>query len=194
MAQSVDFEIRLKAPDGSILRNLRMEVDGLGDLLRGVTRRSEEAGAGLRKMAATSVLIDTSVRAVENLKGVVSGLVAPFASFEQAMAKANTMANKSGAELKALEGQIKSLGNEIPILRDEIAGIAYPNFYASRFQIGAHGDSFSGGGIYGPVAKQNLPRVDIAAERIVGIRAESVAVSFNIYHQRNLMPSTSVWK
>lgn len=125
MAQSVDFEIRLKAPDGSILRNLRMEVDGLGDLLRGVTRRSEEAGAGLRKMAATSVLIDTSVRAVENLKGVVSGLVAPFASFEQAMAKANTMANKSGAELKALEGQIKSLGNEIPILRDEIAGGLY---------------------------------------------------------------------
>lgn len=125
MAQSIDFEIRLKAPDGSILRNLKMEVDGLGDLLRGVTRRSEEAGAGLRKMAATSVLIDTSVRAVENLKGVVSGLVAPFASFEQAMAKANTMANKSGAELKTLEGQIKSLGNEIPILRDEIAGGLY---------------------------------------------------------------------
>lgn len=125
MAQSVDFEIRLKAPDGSILRNLRMEVDGLGDLLRGVTRRSEEAGAGLRKMAATSVLIDTSVRAVENLKGVVSGLVAPFASFEQAMAKANTMANKSGEEFKVLEGQIKSLGNEIPMLRDEIAGGLY---------------------------------------------------------------------
>ena len=125
MAQSVDFEIRLKAPDGSILRNLRMEVDGLGDLLKGVTRRSEEAGAGLRKMAATSVLIDTSVRAVENLKGVVSGLVAPFASFEQAMAKANTMANKSGEEFKALERQIKSLGNEIPLLRDEIAGGLY---------------------------------------------------------------------
>ena len=125
MTQSVDFEIRLKAPDGSILRNLRMEVDGLGDLLRGVTRRSEEAGAGLRKMAATSVLIDTSVRAVENLKGVVSGLVAPFAGFEQAMAKANTMANKSGGEFKALERQVKSLGDEIPVLRDEIAGGLY---------------------------------------------------------------------
>lgn len=125
MAQSVDFEIRLKAPDGSILRSLKMEVDGLGDLLRGVTRRAEEAGEGLRKMAATSVLIDTSVRAVENLKGMVSGLVAPFASFEQAMAKANTMANKSGAELKALEGQVKSLGNQIPILRDEIADGLY---------------------------------------------------------------------
>lgn len=125
MAQSVDFEIRLKAPDGSILRSLKMEVGGLGDLLKGVVRRSDEAGAGLRKMAATSVLIDTSVRAVENLKGVVSGLVAPFASFEQAMAKANTMANKSGGEFKALEGQIKSLGNEIPMLRDEIAGGLY---------------------------------------------------------------------
>jgi len=125
MAQSVDFEIRLKTPDGSVLRNLRMEVDGLGSLLQGVTRRSEEAGAGLRKMAATSVLIDTSTRAIENLKGMVSGLVAPFAGFEQAMAKANTMANKSGADFKALEGQIKSLGNEIPILRDEIAGGLY---------------------------------------------------------------------
>lgn len=125
MAQSVDFEIRLKAPDGSILRELKMEVGGLGDLLKGVTRRSEEAGAGLRKMAATSVLIDTSVRAVENLKGVVSGLVAPFAGFEQAMAKANTMANKSGGEFKALERQIKSLGDEVPILRDEIAGGLY---------------------------------------------------------------------
>lgn len=125
MAQSVDFEIRLKAPDGSILRSLKMEVGGLGDLLKGVTRRSEEAGAGLRKMAATSVLIDTSVRAVENLKGVVSGLVAPFAGFEQAMAKANTMANKSGGEFKALEGQVKSLGDEIPVLRDEIAGGLY---------------------------------------------------------------------
>ena len=125
MAQSVDFEIRLKTPDGSVLRNLRMEVDGLGSLLQGVARRSEEAGAGLRKMAATSVLIDTSTRAIENLKGMVSGLVAPFAGFEQAMAKANTMANKSGADFKALEGQIKSLGNEIPILRDEIAGGLY---------------------------------------------------------------------
>lgn len=125
MAQSVDFEIRLKAPDGSILRSLKMEVGGLGDLLKGVVRRSDEAGAGLRKMAATSVLIDTSVRAVENLKGVVSGLVAPFASFEQAMAKANTMANKSGGEFNALEKQIKSLGDEIPLLRDEIAGGLY---------------------------------------------------------------------
>lgn len=125
MAQSVDFEIRLKAPDGSILRSLKMEVGGLGDLLKGVVRRSDEAGAGLRKMAATSVLIDTSVRAVENLKGVVSGLVAPFASFEQAMAKANTMANKSGGEFNALEKQIKTLGDEIPLLRDEIAGGLY---------------------------------------------------------------------
>ncbi|WP_305156857.1 phage tail tape measure protein [uncultured Muribaculum sp.] len=125
MAQSVDFEIRLKAPDGSILRSLKMEVGGLGDLLKGVVRRSDEAGAGLRKMAATSVLIDTSVRAVENLKGVVSGLVAPFASFEQAMAKANTMANKSGGEFNALEKQIKSLGDEIPLLRDEMAGGLY---------------------------------------------------------------------
>lgn len=125
MAQSVDFEIRLKAPNGSILRELKMEVGGLGDLLKGVTRRSEEAGAGLRQMAASSVLIDTSVRAVENLKGVVSGLVAPFAGFEQAMAKANTMANKSGGEFKALERQIKSLGDEVPILRDEIAGGLY---------------------------------------------------------------------
>ncbi|WP_304647036.1 phage tail tape measure protein, partial [uncultured Muribaculum sp.] len=40
-------------------------------------------------------------------------------------AKANTMANKSGEEFKALERQIKSLGNEIPLLRDEIAGGLY---------------------------------------------------------------------
>ena len=125
MARAVEFRINIKSEDGGVLRRLAVEADGLGDILSEVGRTAADTGSRLREMASRSLVFDTAIRAVQELGGMVSGLAAPFDSFETAMRSANTMAGKSGAEFEALTAQVTELGKTIPLAREELAGGLY---------------------------------------------------------------------
>lgn len=125
MARAVEFRINIKSEDGGVLKRLAVEADGLDDILAGVGRTAADTGSRLREMASRSLVFDTAIRAIQELGGMVSGLAAPFDSFETAMRGANTMAGKSGAEFEALTAQVTELGKTIPLAREELANGLY---------------------------------------------------------------------
>lgn len=125
MARAVEFRINIKSEDGGVLKRLAVEADGLDDLLAEVGRTAADTGSRLSEMASRSLVFDTAIRAVQELGGMVSGLAAPFDSFETAMRSANTMAGKSGAEFEALTAQVTELGKTIPLAREELANGLY---------------------------------------------------------------------
>lgn len=125
MARAVEFRINIKSEDGGVLKRLAVEADGLDDLLAEVGRTAADTGSRLSEMASRSLVFDTAIRAVQELGGMVSGLAAPFDSFETAMRSANTMAGKSGAEFETLTAQITELGKTIPLAREELANGLY---------------------------------------------------------------------
>lgn len=125
MAKAVEFRINIKSEDGGVLKRLAVEADGLDDLLAEVGRTAADTGSRLREMASRSLVFDTAIRAIQELGGMVSGLAAPFDSFETAMRGANTMAGKSGAEFEALTAQVTELGKTIPLAREELANGLY---------------------------------------------------------------------
>ena len=110
MARAVEFRINIKSEDGGVLKRLAVEADGLDDLLAEVGRTAADTGSRLSEMASRSLVFDTAIRAVQELGGMVSGLAAPFDSFETAMRSANTLAGKSGAEFETLTAQVTELG------------------------------------------------------------------------------------
>lgn len=125
MARAVEFRINIKSEDGGVLKRLAVEADGLDDILSEVGRTAADTGSRLSEMASRSLVFDTAIRAVQELGGMVSGLAAPFDSFETAMRSANTMAGKSGAEFEALTAQVTELGKTIPLAREELANGLY---------------------------------------------------------------------
>lgn len=125
MARAVEFRINIKSEDGGVLKRLAVEADGLDDLLAEVGRTAADTGSRLSEMASRSLVFDTAIRAVQELGGMVSGLAAPFDSFETAMRSANTMAGKSGAEFETLTAQVTELGKTIPLAREELANGLY---------------------------------------------------------------------
>ena len=125
MARAVEFRINIKSEDGGVLKRLAVEADGLNDLLAEVGRTAADTGSRLSEMASRSLVFDTAIRAVQELGGMVSGLAAPFDSFETAMRSANTMAGKGGAEFETLTAQVTELGKTIPLAREELANGLY---------------------------------------------------------------------
>ena len=125
MAKSVEFKINIKSEDGGVLKRLTVEAEGLENMLAEVGDTAEAAGNQLRDMADKSLVFDTAIRSIRDLSDMVSGLAAPFDSFETAMRSANTMAGKSGDEFDALTDQVVELSKTIPLAREELANGLY---------------------------------------------------------------------
>lgn len=126
MANKIDFDIRINGNGGaSALRRVSEEAHGAGRAIDEISRSAANATSGLRKMADESIGLSSCVTALNSLKGLVSDMVAPYNSFETAMARANTMAGTSGKEFDDLTGKIKSMSREIPMLREELANGLY---------------------------------------------------------------------
>lgn len=124
MAKAVEFEIKIKGEAG-VLRTLTVEATNVDEALGSIVESASRAHDGIRRMAESSIVLDTATRAVQNLQGMVAGLAGPYNSFETAMKKANTMAHKSGEEYERLTSQVVGLGKEIPLLREELADGLY---------------------------------------------------------------------
>ena len=122
MAKAVEFQIKIKSVDGSVLKNLTVEATGLDEALEKVGDTARSTGSQLKEMAAKSMIFEGAMRSIETLRDMVGGLAAPFNSFETAMRSANTMAGKSGEEFDVLSDKIVGLSKNIPLAREELAG------------------------------------------------------------------------
>lgn len=125
MAKAVEFQIKIKSVDGSVLKNLTVEATGLDEALEKVGDTARNTGSQLKEMAAKSMIFEGAMRSIETLRDMVGGLAAPFNSFETAMRSANTMAGKSGEDFDALSDKIVGLSKNIPLAREELAGGLY---------------------------------------------------------------------
>lgn len=125
MAKAVEFQIKIKSVDGSVLKNLTVEASGLDEALEMVGETARSTGSQLKEMAAKSMIFEGAMRSIETLRDMVGGLTAPFNSFETAMRSANTMAGKSGEEFDALSDKIVGLSKNIPLAREELANGLY---------------------------------------------------------------------
>ena len=125
MAKAVEFQIKIKSVDGSVLKNLTVEATGLDEALEKVGDTARSTGSQLKEMAAKSMIFEGAMRSIETLRDMVGGLAAPFNSFETAMRSANTMAGKSGEEFDVLSDKIVGLSKNIPLAREELAGGLY---------------------------------------------------------------------
>ena len=125
MTKAVEFQIKIKSVDGSVLKNLTVEASGLDEALEMVGETARSTGSQLKEMAAKSMIFEGAMRSIETLRDMVGGLTAPFNSFETAMRSANTMAGKSGEEFDALSDKIVGLSKNIPLAREELANGLY---------------------------------------------------------------------
>lgn len=124
MAKAIEFEIKIKG-DSGVLKTFTLEATNADDAIASIVKSATLAEDKLRKMAESSLILDTATRAVKGLNDIVGGLVAPFNSFENAMRKANTMAMESEEGYEHLSEQIVQLSEHIPLLREEIADGLY---------------------------------------------------------------------
>lgn len=125
MAKSVEFQIKIKSLDGGVLNKLTVEATGLEDILTEVGEAASRSGKQLSEMADKSLVLDAASKSLEKLSDMISGLAAPFDSFETSMRAANTMAGKSGEEYEALTDHIVALSKTIPLAREELANGLY---------------------------------------------------------------------
>lgn len=125
MAQGVEFRVKIKSEGGDVLRQLTVEADGLDDILGQVGASAQRAGSQLKEMASKSMVFDGIISSVERLKDMMSGLAAPFDSFEKSMRAVNTMAGKGDEDFEGLTAQVKELSKSIPMAREELANGLY---------------------------------------------------------------------
>lgn len=124
MAKAIEFEIKIKGNSG-VLKTITVEATNADEAIGRIVESASNAGDALRRMAENSLIFDTSVRALENLNGIVSGLANPYNSFETAMRAANTMAGKNEEGFSRLTDTISEMSAVIPKTREELADGLY---------------------------------------------------------------------
>lgn len=74
MAKAIEFEIKIKGNSG-VLKTITVEATNADEAIGRIVESASNAGDALRRMAENSLIFDTSVRALENLNGIVSGQI-----------------------------------------------------------------------------------------------------------------------
>ena len=124
-SNSVSFTIDVRDAGSGAFRSVTVAARNADEAIGRIVESAQRAGNGLREMAAKSLTLATATQALGTLKGMVSGIAGQYNSFEQSMRQANTMAEKSAGEYKALKAEIAGLSKEIPIVREELANGLY---------------------------------------------------------------------
>ena len=125
MAKAVEFQIKLKSDDGSVLKKLTVEATNFEDVLSDIGEQAKRSGEQLKTLAAKSLVFDNTIRSLDQLRSMLTGIAEPFNSFETAMQGANTMAGKSGKDFDDLTDKIVGLSKNIPLAREELANGLY---------------------------------------------------------------------
>ena len=125
MAQNVTFNINLKVNGKDVVQKVTMNVGELRHVI-------DEATSSSKKLAESLINFNQKVELVQNISGSVSQLSSTLnalteesRSFGGAMATANTMAGKGGADFERLKEQVADLAKTVPVARDELANGLY---------------------------------------------------------------------
>ena len=125
MAKAIEFEIKIKGDGGKAIRTVTIEATNADEAIERIVTSAGRASDKLREMAERSLVLDTAVRAVGQLRDMVQGLAAPFDSFETAMRTVNTMAGESEEGFDNLTRSVVGLSKTIPMAREELANGLY---------------------------------------------------------------------
>lgn len=130
MAKSVEFEVKILDKTGGVLKRIAVETSDVDAAIRNITRSAEEASDKIRKMADVGMAFTTLNQALTQVGDITASLAAPFNSFEDAMAKVNTMAGKNGEGLENLTDRVQDLSEVVPLAREAIADGLYQTISA----------------------------------------------------------------
>ncbi len=121
MANNVDVNITIRSLGETVVKNLTTQVVKAKGAVSQLGAAVTEAAGRFGNMASKAIVFDTATRAVKSLQGTVQRVAGAFDSFEQAMRKANTMADKGTEGYKAMKAEIVELSKSIPMLREQLA-------------------------------------------------------------------------
>ncbi len=125
-AITFDFEIRNRATGElqKIAINAKSVEEAYAKMVSAVEREVRKVEKSVKQIDFSTLTMAAS-QAMQSIKSGFDSLIAPARSFETAMATVNTMAGKNADGLRGLTDQVKSLGGEIPLAREELANGLY---------------------------------------------------------------------
>lgn len=107
--------------------SLHLTLDGKEHLVtaaaaaKEVQRAVDQSRTAAEKCSKAFLGFNNAVTAVNTMRTALQGLFEENNAYSASMAKANTMAGKSGQELDQLKGSVADLAKEVPIARDALA-------------------------------------------------------------------------
>ena len=118
MAKNIQFNVKLKV-DGK--EQLVTATTSVKDLQRAVENSKGSIANCIQTINGFGFAIQNSVGSINAVASALGTITEENRSFSKAMAEANTMAGKSGADLLDLKGHVSELSKEIPVARDALA-------------------------------------------------------------------------
>lgn len=73
MAKAVEFQIKLKSDDGSVLKKLTVEATNFEDVLSDIGEQAKRSGEQLKTLAAKSLVFDNTIRSLDQLRSMLTG-------------------------------------------------------------------------------------------------------------------------
>ena len=107
--------------------SLHLALDGKEHLVtaaaaaKEVQRAVDQSRTAAEKCSKAFLGFNNAVTAISTMRTALQGLFEENNAYSASMAKANTMAGKSGQELDQLKGSVADLAKEVPIARDALA-------------------------------------------------------------------------
>lgn len=111
--------------------SLHLTLDGKEHLVtaaaaaKEVQRAVDQSRTAAEKCSKAFLGFNNAVTAISTMRTALQGLFEENNAYSASMAKANTMAGKSGQELDQLKGSVADLAKEVPIARDALADGLY---------------------------------------------------------------------
>lgn len=102
-------------------KKITAEIEGVDKMLKASVSSGEKLKTVFFELAAVTTTFQNINKIVQDFSKGVDELTFRYASFDDAMRKANTMAGKGGADFEALKEKVSDLGKEIPVARDALA-------------------------------------------------------------------------
>lgn len=130
MAKSIEFEVKIKGGDGGVLKNITVQAVNADEAIDKIVDSATRASGTLRGMAEAGLAFTTLNSALKDIDGIVQGLAAPFNSFEDSMAKVNTMAGLNGKCLEELTDRVQDLSEVVPLAREALGEGLYQTISA----------------------------------------------------------------
>ncbi|MCM1028023.1 MAG: hypothetical protein NC342_00690 [Pseudoflavonifractor sp.] len=130
MARTVEFEVNIKGGDGSILKIITVEAANADAAIGQIVESASRATDNIRRMAESGMAFTTLNKAISEVNGMIQGLAAPYNSFEDAMAKVNTMAGANAEALANLTDRIQEISEVTPLAREALAEGLYQTISA----------------------------------------------------------------